>query len=328
MEIKTIKKIGVLTSGGDSPGMNAAIRAAVRAGFYYDIEMYGIYRGYEGMISNDIIKLDSSHIAHILERGGTFLKSARSDEFRTVEGRKKAYDNLRSHGIDALIVIGGDGSLTGAHLFYKEHGIPAIGLPGTIDNDLSGTDSTIGYDTACNTAIEAIDKIRDTATSHDRLFFVEVMGRDAGFIAINAGIGSAAAAILIPEKKMQVEDLVEKLKLRRKRRKTSNIVIVAEGGKSGGAAEIAKKVQKFLPKYDTKVTILGHLQRGGAPSSFDRLLASKLGVTAVEGLLAGKYDVMAGLINNKVVFTPIKRAIVDDKSVDEDDFRIAKILST
>lgn len=328
MEQKTIKTIGVLTSGGDSPGMNAAIRAVVRAGFYYNIEMYGIYRGYEGMIQNDIKKLDSKHITHVLERGGTFLKSARSDEFRTVEGRQKAYDNLKSHGINALVVIGGDGSLTGAHLFYKEHGIPAIGLPGTIDNDLSGTDSTIGYDTACNTAIQAIDKIRDTATSHDRLFFVEVMGRDAGFIAITAGIGSAAAAILIPEKKMPVEHLIDKLKIRRKAKKTSNIVIVAEGGKSGGAAEIARKVKSQLPQYDIKVTILGHLQRGGAPTSFDRLLASKLGVVAVEGLLQGKYDVMAGLINNKVIFTPITRAIVDDKTVDEEDFRIAKILST
>ncbi|HCX77316.1 MAG TPA: 6-phosphofructokinase, partial [Algoriphagus sp.] len=244
MEPKTIRKIGVLTSGGDSPGMNAAIRAAVRAGFYYNLEMYGIYRGYEGLIQNDIKKLDSKNIAHVLERGGTFLKSARSEEFRTPEGRKKAYDNLKSHGIDALVVIGGDGSLTGAHLFYKEFGIPAVGLPGTIDNDLSGTDVTIGFDTACNTAIEAIDKIRDTATSHDRLFFVEVMGRDAGFIAINAGIGSAAAAILIPEKKMPIEDLVEKLKIRTKAKKSSNIVIVAEGGKSGGAAEIAEKVKK------------------------------------------------------------------------------------
>ena len=328
MEPKTIKKIGVLTSGGDSPGMNAAIRAAVRAGFYYNLEMYGIYRGYEGLIQNDIKKLDSKNITHVLERGGTFLKSARSAEFRTPEGRKKAYENLRSHGIDALVVIGGDGSLTGAHLFYQEFGIPSIGLPGTIDNDLSGTDSTIGFDTACNTAIEAIDKIRDTATSHDRLFFVEVMGRDAGFIAINAGIGSAAAAILIPEKKMPIEHLVDKLKIRSKAKKSSNIVIVAEGGKSGGAGEIAEKVKKFLPSYDIKVTILGHLQRGGAPSSFDRLLASKLGVAAVEGLLQGKYDVMAGLINNKVVYTPIKKAIVDDKTVDEEDFRIAKILST
>ena len=280
------------------------------------------------MVSIEAMKASSKNIAHVLERGGTFLKSARSEEFRTPEGRKKAYDNLKSHGIDALVVIGGDGSLTGAHLFYKEFGIPAVGLPGTIDNDLSGTDVTIGFDTACNTAIEAIDKIRDTATSHDRLFFVEVMGRDAGFIAINAGIGSAAAAILIPEKKMPIEDLVEKLKIRTKAKKSSNIVIVAEGGKSGGAAEIAEKVKKHLPYYDIKVTILGHLQRGGAPSSYDRLLASKLGVAAVEGLLQGKYDVMAGLINHKVVYTPIKKAIVDDKSVDEDDFRVAKILST
>ncbi|SNS26419.1 6-phosphofructokinase [Belliella buryatensis] len=328
MEPKTIKKIGVLTSGGDAPGMNAAIRAVVRAGFYYNLEMYGIYRGYEGMINDDIKKLESKNIAHVLERGGTFLKSARSAEFRTPEGRQKAFDNLKKHGIDALVVIGGDGSLTGAHLFYQEFGIPAIGLPGTIDNDLSGTDSTIGFDTACNTAIQAIDKIRDTATSHDRLFFVEVMGRDAGFIAINAGIGSAAAATLIPEKKMPIEKLVERLKARKKAMKQSNIVIVAEGGKSGGATEIAEKIKKQLPSYDIKVTILGHLQRGGSPSSFDRVLASKLGVAAVEGLMQGKYDVMAGIINNKIVFTPITKAIVDDKEVDEDDFRIAKILST
>lgn len=328
MEIKPIKRIGVLTSGGDAPGMNAAIRATVRAGFYYNLEMYGIYRGYEGMIQNEIKKLESKHISHVLERGGTFLKSARSQEFRTPEGRKKAYENLQKHGIDALVVIGGDGSLTGAHLFYKEFGIPAIGIPGTIDNDLAGTDMTVGFDTACNTAIEAIDKIRDTATSHDRLFFVEVMGRDAGFIAINAGIGSAAAATLIPEKKMPIERLVERLKARTKAMKQSNIVIVAEGGKSGGASEIAEKIKKQLPYYDIKVTILGHLQRGGAPSSLDRVLASKLGVAAVEGLLAGKYDVMAGVINNKVVYTPITKAIVDDKEVDEDDFRIAKILST
>lgn len=328
MENKTIKKIGVLTSGGDAPGMNAAIRAVVRAGFYYNLEMYGIYRGYEGMIQNEIKKLESKNIAHILERGGTFLKSARSAEFRTEEGRQKAYDNLKKHGIDALVVIGGDGSLTGAHLFFKEFGIPAIGIPGTIDNDLAGTDLTIGFDTACNTAIEAIDKIRDTATSHDRLFFVEVMGRDAGFIAINAGIGSAAAATLIPEKKMPIERLVERLKARTKAMKASNIVIVAEGGKSGGAAEIAEKIKKQLPYYDIKVTILGHLQRGGAPSSYDRVLASKLGVSAVEGLLHGKHDVMAGIINNKIVFTPISKAILGDKEVDEDDFRIAKILST
>lgn len=328
MEIKTIKRIGVLTSGGDAPGMNAAIRAAVRAGFFYNLEMYGIYRGYEGMIQDEIKKLESKNIAHVLERGGTFLKSARSAEFRTPEGRKKAFENLKKHGIDGLVVIGGDGSLTGAHLFYQEYGIPSIGIPGTIDNDLAGTDLTVGFDTACNTAIQAIDKIRDTATSHDRLFFVEVMGRDAGFIAINAGIGSAAAAILIPEKKMPIERLVDRLKARTKAMKTSNIVIVAEGGKSGGATEIAEKIKKQLPYYDIKVTILGHLQRGGAPSSLDRVLASKLGVSAVEGLISGKYDVMAGVINNKIVFTPIAKAILGNKEVDEDDFRIAKILST
>lgn len=328
MEVKTIKRIAVLTSGGDAPGMNAAIRAVVRAGFYYNLEMYGVYRGYEGMIQNEIKKLESKHISHVLERGGTFLKSARSAEFRTQEGRKKAFDNLQKHGIDALVVIGGDGSLTGAHLFYKEYGIPAIGIPGTIDNDLAGTDLTVGFDTACNTAIEAIDKIRDTATSHDRLFFVEVMGRDAGFIAINAGIGSAAAATLIPEKKMPIERLVERLQARTKAMKQSNIVIVAEGGKSGGAAEIAEKIKKQLPYYDIKVTILGHLQRGGAPSAMDRVLASKLGVAAVEGLLQGKYDVMAGVINNKVVYTPIAKAIVGSKEVDEDDFRVVRILST
>jgi len=328
MENKTLSKIGVLTSGGDAPGMNAAIRAVVRSATYYNMEVYGIYRGYEGMITNDIKKLDTKNVAYILERGGTFLKSARSAAFRTPEGRKTAYENLQKHGIEALVVIGGDGSLTGAHLLFEEFGVPSIGIPGTIDNDLSGTDSTIGFDTACNTAIQAIDKIRNTASSHDRLFFVEVMGRDAGFIAINAGIGSGAAATLIPERKMPIENLIKRLNIRAKAKKQSNIVIVAEGGKSGGALEIAQKVKKILPQYDIKVTILGHLQRGGSPSSFDRVLASKLGLAAVEGLMYGKYDVMAGVINNKVVYTPIKKAIVDDKEVDEDDFRIAKILST
>ena len=328
MENKVISRIGVLTSGGDAPGMNAAIRAVVRSAMHYKIEVYGIYRGYEGMIQDEIKKLETKNVAYILERGGTFLRSARSVAFRTPEGRKQAYENLKKHGIDALVVIGGDGSLTGAHLLFEEFGLPSIGLPGTIDNDLSGTDSTIGFDTACNTAIQAIDKIRDTASSHDRLFFVEVMGRDAGFIAINAGIGSGAAATLIPERKMPVENLIKRLNIRAKAKKQSNIVIVAEGGKSGGALEISQKVKKILPQYDIKVTILGHLQRGGSPTSFDRLLASKLGVAAVEGLLHGRYDVMAGVINNKVVYTPIKKAIVDDKEVDEEDFRIAKILST
>lgn len=328
MENKIISKIGVLTSGGDAPGMNAALRAVVRSAMYYNIDVYGIYRGYEGMIQNEIKKLETKDVSYILERGGTFLKSARSKDFRTPEGRKIAYENLQKHGINALVVIGGDGSLTGAHLFFEEFGVPSIGIPGTIDNDLSGTDSTIGFDTACNTAIQAIDKIRNTASSHDRLFFVEVMGRDAGFIAINAGIGSGASATLIPEKKMPVENLIKSLSKRAKAKKQSNIVIVAEGGKSGGALEIARKVKNIMPLYDIKVTILGHLQRGGSPSSYDRVLASKLGVAAVEGLLHGKYDVMAGVINNKVVYTPIKKAIIDDKFLDEDDFRIAKILSS
>src|SRR5690554_339678 len=328
MENKSLSKIGVLTSGGDAPGMNAAIRAVVRSAMYYNIEVYGIYRGYEGMITNDIKKLDTKNVAYILEKGGNFLKSARSAAFRTPERRKAAYDNLQKHGIQALVVIGGDGSLTGAHLLFEEFGVPSIGIPGTIDNDLSGTDSTIGFDTACNTAIQAIDKIRNTASSHDRLFFVEVMGRDAGFIAINAGIGSGAAATFIPERKMPIENLIKRLNIRAKAKKQSNIVIVAEGGKSGGALEIAQKVKTILPQYDIKVTILGHLQRGGSPSSFDRVLASKLGLAAVEGLMHGKYDVMAGVINNKIVYTPIKKAIVDDKEVDDDDFRIAKILST
>lgn len=308
--------------------MNAAIRAVVRAGIYYKLEVYGIYRGFEGLIQDSIKKLETKDVAYILERGGTFLKSARSEEFKTREGREKAFGNLQKHKIDAMVVIGGDGSLTGAHLLYEECGIPSIGIPGTIDNDLSGTDSTIGFDTACNTAIQAIDKIRNTASSHDRLFFVEVMGRDAGFIAINAGVGSGAAATLIPERRMPVENLIKRLNKRAEAKKMSNIVIVAEGGKSGGALEIAKKVKKILPQYDIKVTILGHLQRGGSPSSYDRFLASKLGVGAIEGLLQGKYDVMAGVINSKVVYTPIKRAIIDDKTVDDDDFRIAKILST
>lgn len=328
MENKIISRIGVLTSGGDAPGMNAAIRAVVRAGIYYKLEVYGIYRGFEGLIQDSIKKLETKDVAYILERGGTFLKSARSEEFKTREGREKAFGNLQKHKIDAMVVIGGDGSLTGAHLLYEECGIPSIGIPGTIDNDLSGTDSTIGFDTACNTAIQAIDKIRNTASSHDRLFFVEVMGRDAGFIAINAGVGSGAAATLIPERRMPVENLIKRLNKRAEAKKMSNIVIVAEGGKSGGALEISKKVKKILPQYDIKVTILGHLQRGGSPSSYDRFLASKLGVGAVEGLLQGKYDVMAGIINGKVVYTPIKRAIIDDKTVEDDDFRIAKILST
>lgn len=322
-----IKKIGVLTSGGDAPGMNAAIRAVVRAAIYYGKEVSGIFKGYEGMIHNDIKKLNARSVANILHRGGTFLKSARSMEFKTPEGMQKAWENLKSHEIDALVVIGGDGTFTGAHAFYEKYNIPIIGIPGTIDNDLSGTDSTIGYDTASNTAMSAIDNIRDTASSHDRLFFIEVMGRDAGFIAVNSGIAGGAAAIMIPEKKMTTEQLIEKLEAGAKSKKLSSLVVVAEGGKSGGAIEVAEKVKQKIDSYDTKVTILGHLQRGGAPSCFDRVLASKLGVAAVEGLLAGEKDVMAGMINNKVTYTPLLQAVTEKKEIGEEALRVAKILS-
>lgn len=322
-----IKKIGVFTSGGDAPGMNAAIRAVVRAGIYYEKEIAGIFKGYDGMINNDIKKLNARSVANILHRGGTFLKSARSMEFKTPEGREKAWKNLQSQQIDALVAIGGDGTFTGAHKFYEDYGIPVIGIPGTIDNDLSGTDSTIGYDTASNTAMHAIDNIRDTASSHDRLFFIEVMGRDAGFLAVNSGIAGGAAAIMIPEKKMSIDQLIEKLDISAQSKKLSSLVVVAEGGKSGSAIEIADQVNQRMTNYDTKVTILGHLQRGGAPSCFDRVLASRLGVAAVEGLLNGQKDVMVGMIDNKIAFTPFLKAISEKKEIEEEALRVAQILS-
>ncbi len=323
----TINKIGVFTSGGDAPGMNAAIRAVVRAGIYYEKEIAGIFKGYDGMINSDIKKLNARSVANILHRGGTFLKSARSMEFQTPEGMEKAWKNLKMQGIDALVAIGGDGTFTGAHIFYEKYGIPVIGIPGTIDNDLSGTDNTIGYDTASNTAMHAIDNIRDTASSHDRLFFIEVMGRDAGFIAVNSGVAGGAAAIMIPEKRMSIDQLIEKLDVSAKSKKLSSLVVVAEGGKSGSAIEIAEKVNQRMTNYDTKVTILGHLQRGGAPSCFDRVLASRLGVAAVEGLLNGQKDVMAGMINNKIAFTPLLQAITEKKEIEEEALRVAQILS-
>lgn len=322
-----IKKIGVFTSGGDAPGMNAAIRAVVRAGIYYEKEIAGIFKGYDGMINNDIKKLNARSVANILHRGGTFLKSARSMEFKTPEGREKAWKNLQAQQIDALVAIGGDGTFTGAHKFYEDYGIPIIGIPGTIDNDLSGTDNTIGYDTASNTAMHAIDNIRDTASSHDRLFFIEVMGRDAGFLAVNSGIAGGAAAIMIPEKKMSIDQLIEKLDISAQSKKLSSLVVVAEGGKSGSAIEIADQVNQRMTNYDTKVTILGHLQRGGAPSCFDRVLASRLGVAAVEGLLNGQKDVMAGMIDNKIAFTPFLKAISEKKEIEEEALRVAQILS-
>jgi 6-phosphofructokinase 1 len=322
-----ISKIGVFTSGGDAPGMNAAIRAVVRACTYYKKEAYGIMRGYEGMIEGDIVKLGARSVGNILQRGGTVLKSARSAEFRTPEGRKKAYDNLTKLGIEALVAIGGDGTFTGLHKFYEEYKIPSICIPGTIDNDLSGTDYTIGYDTATNTAVEAIDKIRDTALSHNRLFFVEVMGRNSGYIAINSGIAGGAAAIIIPEENMSFDDLYKLLGADKDTSKKSNLVVVAEGSKIGDAHSLAKQVAERSSYFDIKVTVLGHLQRGGSPTYFDRVLASRMGVAAVEGLLEGKNDVMVGVKDNKIVYNNFEVIMASHHEIDEESRRIAKILS-
>lgn len=322
-----ISKIGVFTSGGDAPGMNAAIRAVVRACTYYKKECYGIMRGYEGMIEGDIVKLGARSVGNILQRGGTVLKSARSAEFRTPEGRKKAFDNLTKLGIEALVAIGGDGTFTGLHKFYQEYQIPSICIPGTIDNDLSGTDYTIGYDTATNTAVEAIDKIRDTALSHNRLFFVEVMGRNSGYIAINSGIAGGAAAIIIPEESMSFDELYKLLGADKDTSKKSNLVVVAEGSKIGDAHSLAKQVAERSSYFDIKVTVLGHLQRGGSPTYFDRVLASRMGVAAVEGLLEGKNDVMVGIKDNKIVYNNFDVIMASHHEIDEESRRIAKILS-
>lgn len=324
---KKISKIGIFTSGGDAPGMNAALRAVVRASGYYGFETCGIYRGFEGMMEGDIESLTVRSVNHILPRGGTILKSARCAEFRTTEGRKQAYDQLVANGVDALVAIGGDGTFTGAQALASEFDIPVIGIPGTIDNDLYGTDLTLGFDTANNTVIEAVDKIRDTAKSHNRLFFVEVMGRDSGFIAAHAGVASGAIAVIVPERETTVEDLIEVLERGRLNKKTSSIVIVAEGGKTGGATNLAERVKAAYPIYDTKVTILGHIQRGGSPTVTDRVLASRFGVAAVEGLRNGKSACMVGVINGKVVYTPFAEAISDRLSLDRELLRITDILS-
>lgn len=322
-----ISKIGVFTSGGDAPGMNAALRAVVRAAIYYNKEVYGIMRGYEGMIDGELVKLGARSVGNILQRGGTILKSARSDEFRTPEGRKKALDNLKKHGIDSLIAIGGDGTFTGLHKFFEEHKIPSICIPGTIDNDLAGTDYTVGYDTATNTAVEAIDKIRDTALSHNRLFFIEVMGRNSGYIAINSGIAGGAVAIVIPEEETSFEELYKKLTAGEATNRKSSLVVVAEGSKMGGATELARKVAERSSYFDIKVTILGHLQRGGSPSYFDRVLASRMGIAAVEGLLKGENDVMVGIRNNQIVYNPFDMIMKHRHEIDSESLRIAKILS-
>lgn len=322
-----INKIGVLTSGGDAPGMNACLRAVVRAAVYYEKEVVGIMEGYHGMIYDQFRELKARSVGNIIHRGGTFLKSARSEEFRTAEGRQKAYENLTNHGVDALVVIGGDGTFKGAELIQLEHGIPVIGIPGTIDNDLPGTDFTIGFDTACNTVVDAIDKIRDTASSHNRLFFIEVMGRDAGFIAVRAGLAVGAEAMLIPEKNVDIQNLVEILQKKYRSHKSFSLVVVAESGESGRAFKIAEEVRSRFTHYDSKVTILGHLQRGGSPSCSDRELASRLGVAAVEGLLDGKSNVMVGVINDQVVMTPFGEANSHHKTINEELLRIANILS-
>lgn len=323
----SIKRIGVLTSGGDAPGMNAAVRAVVRACIYYDIEVFGIYRGYDGLINDHVEQLYVRSVSNILSRGGTFLHSARSEGFRSPEGRTKAYKNFRKHELNALIVIGGDGSFTGADIFSREFDVPVMGIPGTIDNDLAGTDLTIGFDTACNTATEAIDKIRDTASSHDRLFFVEVMGRDAGFIAVNAAIGGGAVGMIVPEHHWSLESLIKRLQKGAANQKASNIVVIAEGCHLGSAYSVAEQVKAKLDYFDIRVTVLGHLQRGGSPTTQDRVLAGRLGVAAVEGLLEGKSKVMVGIINNKIAYTHIHDAIKTEKRLDSEEFRVAKILS-
>ena len=324
-----INKIAVLTSGGDSPGMNAAIRAVVRTCAYHNINCLGIYRGYEGMIEGDFKEMGPRSVNNIINKGGTILKSARSKEFMTVEGRKKAYDNLKTANVDALVVIGGDGSFTGAEIFNKEFNFPVMGIPGTIDNDIFGTSHTLGYDTALNTVVDVIDKIRDTASSHNRLFFVEVMGRDAGHIALNTGIGAGAEEILIPEEDLGLERLLESLKRSKESGKSSSIVVVSEGDKTGkNVFELKDYVEEHMPEYDVRVSVLGHMQRGGSPSCFDRVLASRLGVKAVEALLEGKSNYMAGILSDKIILTPLEQAIKGHYEIDNELIRVSDIMST
>lgn len=322
-----IKKIGVLTSGGDSPGMNAAIRGVVRTAVYNGLEVSGIRHGYQGMIDANFQKLESSSVSDIIQRGGTILKTARCEEFKTPEGRAKAYNNLKGEQIDGVVVIGGDGSFTGARIFNEEYDIPFVGIPGTIDNDIYGTDYTIGYDTALNTVVEAVDKIRDTASAHNRMFFVEVMGAEAGFIALYSGIATGAEAILIPEIKGEARDIRKMIEAGNTRRKSSNIIIVAEGDEEGGAFAIAEKVKNDFPGYDIRVSVLGHLQRGGSPSAIDRVNASRLGHAAVEALIDDQKSVMVGISNGEIALVPFRRAVKLHKDVNHDLVELARILS-
>ena len=322
-----VTKIGVLTSGGDAPGMNAAIRAVVRTGIYYGMEVFGIMRGYSGMIENDIIPMHSRSVANIIQRGGTILKTARCKEFFEHEGRKKAYANLKKLGIDGVVIIGGDGSFRGAHKLSTEFDIHCIGLPGTIDKDIAGTDFTIGFDTAVNTAVEAIDKIRDTADAHDRLFILGA-GGDAAMEGDIAGIATGAENILIPERKTDIEELISSLLEKERRKKLVNLIVVAEGDNFGGAEDIAKVVRERVPTVDTRVCVLGHIQRGGAPSCMDRLIASRMGYSAVECLLEGRHNVMVGIVNNKMHYTPLEKAVKAKQKIGEDWLKIVKILAS
>ena len=324
-----MKTIGVLTSGGDSPGMNSAIRSVVRTCAHYNIKCVGIVRGFSGLIENNTKVLNTRSVRGIINRGGTFLYSARCEEFKTKEGRKLAYNNLKNSNIDALIIIGGDGSFTGAMLLEKEYKFPVIGIPGTIDNDLYGTSHTLGYDTALNTVMDAIDKIRDTAISHHRLFFVEVMGADAGYIALNSGLAIGAQEILIPEVNMSFDNLISSLKISKKSGKTSSIIVVAEGDKTGkNVFDLASKIEETLPKYETRVSVLGHIQRGGTPSCFDRVLGTQLGVRAVESLIDGKHGSMVGISNGKIVFTPLNKALKGKTKINKELLRMSKIMNT
>ena len=325
--MNNIQCIGVLTSGGDAPGMNAAIRAITRAAIYKGLKVKGIYRGYKGLVTGEIKEFKSEDVSNIIQLGGTILKTARCSEFKTEEGRKIAYDNIQKEGIDALIIIGGDGSLSGARILAQEYNIPCIGLPGTIDNDLFGTDTTIGYDTALNTILDAVDKIRDTASSHERLFFVEVMGRDAGFLALNGAIAAGAEAAIIPEFSTKDDQLEALISSGFRKSKTSSIVIVAESELTGGAMHLSERVKNEFPQYDVRVTILGHLQRGGSPTANDRILASRLGVAAIDALMEGYHNVMIGIENDDVVYVPFRKAIKNDKAIKEELVQVLAELS-
>lgn len=323
----SIKTIGVLTSGGDAPGMNAAIRAVTRTAIYNGFKVKGIRRGYHGLVTNEIVDFTSSSVSNIVQQGGTILKTARSKEFRTEEGRRLAYENMRAQGIDALVVIGGDGSLSGARQFAEEFDVPIVGLPGTIDNDLGGTDSTIGYDTALNTIVEAVDKLRDTASSHERLFFVEVMGRTAGYLALNSAIASGAEAAIIPEYLTGVDQLAELINNGFRKSKNSAIVLVAEDPSTGGAMGLAERIKKEFPQFDARVTILGHIQRGGSPTAYDRILASRLGAAAIEALKEGQRNVMMGMKNGQITYVPFSKAVNHECKLQSNSLELVKILS-